>query len=245
MKTHEYERNFILEEQYWWFMGMRRIYLDFIQRILRKEAPQRYILDIGCGTGIITKNLEKLGKVVGIDREPRAIEFCIKRKIPNLVVAESNNLPFKDLSIDVICAFNIIEHIKDDLSFIKEVGRVCKNKGRIFLSTSAFKFLWSEHDLANEHQRRYTKYSLRKALNIVFDSERVTYTNFFLFPLIFLIIFLKNIFHHKHSIISRSFYQVPRLLNLCLIGILRLESFLLKYFVFPIGVSLFYVGRKR
>jgi len=224
---------------------MRKLYLDSLRRTLNLETPSRHILDIGCGTGIITKSLEKIGKVVGVDKEKTAIEFCKKRRIVNLIIAHSNRLPFKESSFDIICAFNIIEHLKDDVSFIEEMHRVCKKGGRIFFATSAFKFLWSEHDCANEHQKRYTVDGLKKILGTKFEIEKITYTNFFLFPIVFLITLFKKLDHRCRKIVSRSFYPVPRVINQLLIGLLYLESGLIKYLIFPWGVSILCVARKN
>jgi ubiquinone/menaquinone biosynthesis C-methylase UbiE len=74
---------------------------------------------------------------------------------------EMYELPFKDEEFDLICAFDVIEHVEDDLLGIREMKRVCKNEGLMVLTVPAYMFLWSHHDEVNQHYRRYTLKNLK------------------------------------------------------------------------------------
>lgn len=244
MRIEQYQRFYNLEDKHWWLVGMRGIFYRAISNIYKQNA-NLMILDVGCGTGMIIKDLERFGKVAGIDIEEAAIKFCQQRNIGKLCLGSGVNLPYKAEAFDLVTVFSVLEHVQDDALFIKELSRVCKDSGRIILSTSAFDFLWSEHDVINEHKRRYTKNSLKTLVNGQnLHIERITYTNFILFPFILLGVISEKVLKCFLGSIVNRFYTTPRLINKSLLLILKLESWILSRFNFPFGVSLLCVARK-
>lgn len=238
-----YDFYYRIEDTYWWFAGMRSIYRSVIKDAYGNEKTLR-ILDIGCGTGRAMKDLKEFGDVIGLDIEIEALEFCRKRGMRNLVRGDGVSLPFKDKAFDLITSFSVIEHIDDDAGFIKELYRISKDNARIIIATSAFDFLWSGHDAANRHKRRYTKGNLRGIINKHFAVEKITYTNFFLFPVIWIGIVINNLLKGKSSGESSGFYRVPGFLNNILIFVLKTEACLLRKINFPFGVSLLCIAKK-
>jgi ubiquinone/menaquinone biosynthesis C-methylase UbiE len=109
MRTEDYEYLYRLEENFWWFIGMREITAAPLDPFLPPGA--RLILDAGFGTG---GNLEWLaryagsGRIVGIDLISTAIEFCRKRNYERLVQASVTDLPFADESFDLITSFDAL-----------------------------------------------------------------------------------------------------------------------------------------
>ncbi|MCX5693736.1 MAG: class I SAM-dependent methyltransferase [Candidatus Omnitrophica bacterium] len=244
MQIEQYRRFYELEDKHWWFVGMRDIFCRLISNIY-KGNKKLLVLDVGCGAGMIMKDLEKFGKVVGVDVEDAALKFCQKRDVGDLCLGSGVNLPFKDATFDLVTAFSVVEHVQDDISFIGELNRVCKIGGRIILSTSAFNFLWSQHDLINGHKKRYEKNSLKEIfLKHRLVIEKITYTNFILFPVILLAIILNNLLKRSCKGTVDVFYTMPKLLNGFLTFILKTESIILTKFNFSFGVSLLCVGRK-
>ena len=243
MRKGQYERYYSLEDDYWWFLGMRDIFYRSISRIYKGREDMR-ILDAGCGTGGMIKDLQRFGECTGIDIEPKALEFCRSRGAARLVCAKGSELPFKDGTFDLITLFSVVEHIDDDAGFLKEVHRVCKDNGRIVLSTSAFKFLWSAHDVVSRHKRRYTKRELKTLIGKYFTIEKITYTNCLLFPFIWAGILMNNLFKGRSDDSSDGFYAVPGVINKALLFILRLEAVLLQKFDLPFGVSLLCIARR-
>lgn len=93
------------------------------------------------------KLLSRFGEATGIDCSPTALEFFSQRGLKNLYLCDvSEHLPFSDESFDVVCAFDILEHVEDDRRLLKELRRVCKSGGRLVLTIPALQLLWSEHD---------------------------------------------------------------------------------------------------
>lgn len=246
MRPEQYERYYKLEDNYWWFIGMRDILLRSLKNIFKnyKDEKNIRILDIGCGTGMVIRDLERFGNVIGLDNETRALEFCKKRGIDKLILGDGNHLPFKENVFDLITAFNIIEHVDNDTGLIKGINRVAKNNSWVAISTAAFNFLWSQHDIVNKHKRRYTKGKLKDIIRKHLAVKKITYLNCILFPFIWLGIILTNLLKVKLHNPSSGFYPVPKFINKILIFILRLESVLLQKFNLPFGVSLLCIAKK-
>jgi SAM-dependent methyltransferase len=153
-------------------------------------------------------------------------------------------LPFKDEEFDLVCAFDVIEHVEDDLLGIQEMKRVCKNEGLIALTVPAYMFLWSHHDEVNHHYRRYTLKNLKNlSKKAGLHPVRSTFYNTLLFIPIALFRLLSKMIpdkrirkgagsdatlHHTDSLISRILYQI-----------FNLELSLIKLFNLPFGVSIF------
>jgi hypothetical protein len=103
-------------------------------------------------------------------------------------------------------------------------------------------FLWSEHDVLNEHKRRYTLEELKgKLIDAGFTIEKISYFNTFLFPLISLVRMINNLLKRKGA----SEIDLPHpAINYIVEKIFSLEKYFLRIMNFPIGVSVLAVVRK-
>ncbi len=175
---HEYNR---MEREHWWFQARREI-LGSVLRRLTRGRPRPRILDIGCGTGESVRHLSQFGRVVALDFSDLALTFCRHKKLGNLVQADAVRLPFADGSFDLICGLDILEHLADEQAALAEIRRVCRPGGQILLTVPALPMLWSRHDVANHHKRRYRKSQLARVLSEAnLDCQWLTYFNTFLF----------------------------------------------------------------
>jgi SAM-dependent methyltransferase len=152
-------------------------------------------------------------------------------------------------SMDMVCAFDVIEHIEDHEKAISEVYRILKENGYIYLTVPAFNFLWSNHDEINHHFRRYKLKDLKKILKENgFTIEYCSYFNFFLFlPILFTRLISKVLTIKKNEVGTNSDFEKfnSRLLNKFLYKIFLSESFLLKRKMkLPFGVSAVIIGKK-
>jgi SAM-dependent methyltransferase len=110
-------------------------------------------------------------------------EACARQGI-NVIQADATELPLEDHSIDGIVAMDVLEHIEDDNKVLREFCRVSKPNGSLFITVPAFRFLWSAHDEAVDHVRRYSKEELiAKVENAGFSINSIRYWNSLLFPL--------------------------------------------------------------
>lgn len=243
MEPEEYEKMYELEGTHWWFVSKRRLVDSFLKNV---QIPKNsYILDIGCGTGANLKSFSKYGKSFGIDVSPLAIKYSSMRGCSNLVRANINNLPFKKNIFDIVNLLDILYHkmVDEDKKALDEIYRIIKQGGRIFITDSALEFLRSPHDMAVHGKRRYNKWSLQKiVLDAGFKIERLTYINFFLFPVVFIVRLLKRLFISERA--ESDLKPVHPILNHILLGIQEIERLVLRILNLPIGSSILCIARK-
>jgi SAM-dependent methyltransferase len=245
MYPSEYEKMYRLEEENWWYAGRTDLVLKMAHRFDNglSRRPLR-ILDAGCGTGINLKNLQIIGDVYGLDISMDALIFSRIRGLHSLICGSVDKLPIRDGIFDLVLALDVIEHIDEDISAIKELNRVLKPGGCLIISVPAFGFLWTSHDLALHHRRRYTRSRLLKILRLSgFESEKATYWNFFLFLPVAIIRLFKK-FHQSRYDMQTDLEEMPFILNELLLGLIRVENRILMRFDLPIGVSVMCMCRK-
>ena len=161
-----------LETNYWWFVGRRAIIGRLLAVTLRRVGSKHpHVLDLGCGTGA---NLPMLceaagpdGRVVGLDYSPLALQFArAQSHQPNLSLTQGDglNLPIGNGWADCVTMLDVLEHLSDDTRALQEVNRVLRPGGALVLSVPAYQHLWSAHDEALHHFRRYEFAGLNRLL---------------------------------------------------------------------------------
>ena len=238
-----------LEDTHWWFVARRNLVLTALRRVLRASAPPpaggrpRHILDVGCGTGAMLTQLRPFGRVVGLDREPLALQFCRERGHRDLVCASATVLPFADNAFDVIVALDVIEHIADDKAALREIARVLVPGGHAFLTVPAYRSLWSGHDVALMHQRRYVAREVKQlALGAGLRVSRVSYTVSALLPLVGAIRLAQRL--QKNRPVRADAVPTARPLNALLRAYLDWESRLALRARLPFGLTVFAIVTK-
>jgi SAM-dependent methyltransferase len=184
MESLAFEQLAQLEREHWWFRGRRAVYLGLIAELLGTSRPRR-ALDLGAGVGGFVEGLRELcDDVVAVDVDARGLADCRRRGARPLRAAGSA-LPFADGSFDLVCLFDVLEHLADDSAALVEVARVLRPGGLCFLSVPAWPLLFAENDRVAQHHRRYRRGALaRQCARAGLVVERNTHTNALLFPLI-------------------------------------------------------------
>jgi SAM-dependent methyltransferase len=224
-----------LEQEHWWYRGTRAVY----RMLLQRYAPlcRGSVLDLGCGTGGNVELLSRWGTVIGLDPWFAALQMCPTTAVTP-VQGEAEALPFCDGAFDLIAALGVVEHIRDDIGMLREIRRICRPGGRILVLTSAFMFLWSQHDEANRHVRRYTARELcKKARHAGLRVCYLSYQNVALFPLSVGVRLLQRAFLPPGQA-RIDMFPVPEPINTLLARLLVLEGRLMRWVSFPCGVSL-------
>jgi 2-polyprenyl-3-methyl-5-hydroxy-6-metoxy-1,4-benzoquinol methylase len=195
MDKAEYARMHALETNYWWFVGRRTIIRGFLSH-LPSHATRLplQLLDIGCGTGANLPMLREIvttdGHVTALDFSPLALQFARTHPASNgvtLLQGDAQRLPFEDATFDVVTMLDVLEHVPDDERTLQEVWRVLRPGGSLVFSVPAYKQLWSEHDVALHHFRRYEFHALRKLLrDNQFKTVRLSFAMSLMPPLAWL-----------------------------------------------------------
>ncbi|MBN1526082.1 MAG: class I SAM-dependent methyltransferase [Candidatus Omnitrophica bacterium] len=248
LPKEEFERDFKLKDTNWFYKGMFDIWAAFLEVSLKGFDRTGRALDLGCGAGGKMLHLRNYAaKVYGLDLSMDALRFTKERSSVCLNQASAENIPYKDGSFSLMNAFDIIEHIEDDLGALKEMNRVMAKGGFLVIAVPAFGFLWSQHDIANFHKRRYTACDLKVKLEKAgFEVARMTYANFFLFPFVAAIRLVQYGLLRPFLKVERTRVEsLPPFLNSILVSILDFESRIVKKTRLPFGVAVMCVARKK
>jgi ubiquinone/menaquinone biosynthesis C-methylase UbiE len=241
MRREEYATMFRVEETHWWYAALHRL----IFQALDAELPdwrKKNVLDVGCGTGAILKQLGNPEKNVGIDLAPEAISFCRERGLNNVRQGDICALPFADASFNAVICSSVLYHqwVSDVEGAIGEMHRVLSLGGTLLINVPAFPFLHSAHDEAVMTARRFRKREIRQLLQKQdFQIRRLTYWTTFLFPLAVAARTLGG------SKMGRDFEtEGTSFTQRTLAGIMALELNLLRKISLPFGIALLAVARK-
>jgi len=242
MYEHEYDAMYSLETSYWWYIARRALAVELLNDELNgHEAMQ--ILDVGCGTGGNMDAFARLAPTFGIDVSIDALHFCQARGIKQLALSPVEELPFKREAFDIVTALDVLEHTDDDLRSLRAIHGVIKNNGLLLITVPAYGFLWSEHDEALKHRRRYTAYELRNKLALAgFEVVRTTYFISALFFPILAVRVWQGLFKDSTQP-KTSLYVLPKWATKFLVGLLSLERKVLRRMNFPFGVSVVALAR--
>ncbi len=232
-------KHHLLEETHWWFVARR----DMIMRLLRDESKESRILDIGCSAGAMLRQLERAGFVNawGIDTSEKAVESCRAKGQKNVSLMDGASMAFGDSEFDLLIASDVLEHIADDRMALSEWRRVLKTGGRLLVFVPAFPFLWSGHDEANRHYRRYGRRELvSKLQDAGFSIERSTYWN----AATFLPVLAARLSRRFLRLKDDDLHGQP-LLNGPLTGLLCFENAIAERVHIPVGVSIMSLAVKK
>jgi SAM-dependent methyltransferase len=165
---------------HWWYRGRRRILRAELEAL--DIPPGSRLLDAGCGSGQTLALLAEFGDVTGIDPDERSVTLAVARG-RRAVVAALPELPYADETFAVSTCLDVLEHLDDDRAALIELRRVTAPDGALLVSVPAYPVLWSDHDIANEHVRRYRAAGLRSVVGSAgWTVARLTYFNALLLP---------------------------------------------------------------
>ncbi len=244
MKPEEHERMFRVEAEHFWFVGTRSVISSVLSHALTGRLAGARVLDLGCGTGYTLTRLPEGVRAVGLDYAPAALRLSSRRQSgAALVRGDARRLPFADAVFDAVLALDVLEHLDGDEQAAREIRRVIKPNGVLIATVPAFRWLWSAHDEALDHRRRYTLPEISGVLRTAgFGIERASYYNFFLFPLIA----GKRIWDKVRTQPAPEHADLdlpPAPLNRILAAVLGSERHIVTRMALPFGVSCLVVAR--
>ena len=156
MDTAELRLLTSLEDRHWWYKERRAI----LRRELRRLPYPGRALDIGAAGGGNTRVLEAHGwQAVALEYSDSAVYVARSRGI-RVMRADARVLPILSGTCDLVTAFDVLEHIEEDYLAAAEITRVLQPGGTALITVPCDMALWSAHDDAVGHVRRYSRSEL-------------------------------------------------------------------------------------
>lgn len=230
------------ETHHWWFAGRRSVMAFLISKFdLPAEAR---ILEIGSGTGGNLQMLSAFGRVSALEMDAAALSISAKKTGGHFDIRAGccpADIPFPGEKFDLICFFDVLEHIEEDVATLVATKKMLAQGGRMLITVPAYRWLWSAHDEFLHHKRRYSALELReKAAAAGLRVERISYFNTLLFPLLAAARFMDRL---RGSSSASGTGTPPPLINGVFRQLFSAESFLLGSLNLPFGASLLAILR--
>jgi 2-polyprenyl-3-methyl-5-hydroxy-6-metoxy-1,4-benzoquinol methylase len=237
-----------VEDRHFWFRARNEIIAGLVDPPIRSLPNGFRVLEVGCGSGNVLRVLKRSvagrGSVEGLEISGPAAEAARART--GLLVTEGY---LADLApsapYDVVAAFDVLEHIRDEAAVLTEMRARISDTGRVILTVPAHPSLWSAFDVASEHMRRYTPASLTRALNTAgFKVEYLSYFMSLLFAPMWLRRRYLTVRRQDPVVAYDSEFSIIPVINQVAYEILRRESHIVRARRhLPIGTSLAVIAR--
>jgi len=238
-----YHTLYQLEDTHWWCVGMRRQAWALLGSLALPPGAET-VLDLGCGTGGLLRELGERWDALGVDLSEIAVGYCQERGLGGLVQASADRLPFADGTFGLVTGMDVLYHraVSDDVAALRECHRVLHPGGWLLVRVPAYRWLWSAHDQAEHAARRYTAGALRQRLEAVgFAVRRLTYANTILFPLAV----PRRLWQRLTGGPPRcDLRPVPPVLNRPLLSTLAVEARWLRRHDLPFGLSVMALAQR-
>lgn len=229
MEGTEVRKLAALEDTHWWYAERRHL----LGNMIRSLAPG-LALDVGAAGGGNTRVMRDAGwRVAALEYGADGAQVASERGLP-VVRADATLLPVASEALDLVVAFDVLEHVVDDAACVDDIYRVLRPGGTFLVAVPCDPKLWSEHDVAVDHVRRYTRKTLHDVLvDGGFVIESMTSWNVLLRPVVWL---------RRRKSSGSDLEELSAVVNLGLRAIVTVERYL------PVkrlpGVTLFVRARK-
>lgn len=220
-----------IEDRHWWYKERRAL----LARELRNLPGPGLAVDIGAAGGGNTRVLVQHGwQALPIEYSTTAVDVAKSRGL-SVIRADARDLPVKSDSCGIVTAFDILEHIQEDYLAAAEIARILRPGGTALIAVPCDMSLWSAHDEAVGHVRRYTRPELSALIEKGgLTIERIWSWNVLLRPLVAM---------RRKSSTGSDLEEVPPVVNRLLTSVIVAERYL------PLksapGVSLMLRARKQ
>lgn len=239
MERAIYDRMRTLEASHWWFTGRR----DILTRVIADLPlpPKARILEVGCGVGGNIEMLRRFGEVQALEPDADSRAYIEQRL--GLTPADGllpHALPYAPGRFDLVCALDVVEHVEDDAGALAALRRLVAPGGFLVVTVPAYGWMWSRHDEAHHHKRRYTLAKVERLGRAAgLTPVKQSYFNAVLFPLAAAIRIAKRVLR----IDSEDDAMPPRAVNGLLRKVFGAEAGWLARGSLPFGLSILFVAR--
>jgi len=194
LKHDLYALHDAIEDRHWWFTGRREIIGAVLEAVFPISGTAT-VIDVGCGTGGNLAYFARRYQTIGMDSSPLAAEKARIRSPRSMVIvgdsAEAlDGCPLKGRTAWLF--LDVLEHLHDDGDFFSRFAFKMRCNDIVMLAVPAGPHLWSPHDMAFGHVRRYTKKRLEQVWEeLPFSVLLCSFFNSRLYPLVRVIRWLK------------------------------------------------------
>jgi SAM-dependent methyltransferase len=241
--TSVYEK---FETQHWWHVVRRDIIRQFIDRAIEGRNQNVRWLDIGCATGILLASCPRITDKLGVESHEPFVEAGRARGIDIRQTGARWDLePLGKFDLVTLC--DVLEHIEDEQEAMAAIYKVLNPGGILLVTVPALMSLWSGHDVAAHHCRRYDRRSLTRLFQG--NGWRVKYASYyssFLLPAIWMFRKFKNMRSRRAcGEVSHDLAFGPPAVDWVLRMIFRAEAMCLRFMRMPLGSSLILIAAKE
>ncbi|MCA1595449.1 MAG: class I SAM-dependent methyltransferase, partial [Chloroflexi bacterium] len=256
MNRAEYARMDEAEVSGWWFAG-KRLFLRAVMQRAGVDLSVGRLLDAGCGTGATLRSvrpaaLDPSGFVPeawGLDMSAEALHFASQKCGAGLVCGSAEALPFADRTFQTVLLLDVLEHLDDDRKGAAEALRVLVPGGCLAVTVPAYPSLWSDHDVALHHRRRYVRRQINTLLRDAgFHVLYLGHAYASVLPIVAAVRLARRVSsahcRTANSVPCADLGDVHPFLNSLLLNVMRLESRILERRTLPFGSSILAIAQR-
>lgn len=177
-----------IEESSFWYQHRNRLFTAIVDRL----PPEGTFFEIGAGNAPVSFALQKAGyEVVAIEPTVRFAKNARQRGVREVVCSDLETARFIPGALGAVGMFDVLEHIRDDLDYLRQVRSLMPRGGLLYCAVPAWDFLWSREDEAIGHVRRYSLARLNDS--IMRAGFSVCYQTYYFAALLLPILLLRAI----------------------------------------------------
>jgi SAM-dependent methyltransferase len=236
METEEYTAMAAVEARHWWFTGRRRVLAALIKSL--NLRPGAEILELGSGTGGNFALLSGFGRLTAVEMNETARTIAAAQPGGTGILAGAlpYDLPLGTNKYDLICLFDVLEHIEEDEPTLSVIRGLLAPGGAAIITVPAHPSLFGPHDVSLHHKRRYTRTELEAKLHRArLSIAKLTYMNAALAPLAFALRWLDKTLGRTQAT-GRNIPSRP--VNALFTALFGAEAYILPHANLPFGLSL-------
>jgi 2-polyprenyl-3-methyl-5-hydroxy-6-metoxy-1,4-benzoquinol methylase len=159
MRDDYVERYRELYRRHWWWRSREKLILEILRAHQPREGWKR-ILDVGCGDGLFFDQLISFGEVEGVEPSAAVSETGPHRSRIHTCPFGENFQPGKEFTL--ILMLDVLEHLSDPAAALRHALSLLAPAGMLLVTVPAFKALWTNHDVVNQHVTRYSRRTFRE-----------------------------------------------------------------------------------
>jgi SAM-dependent methyltransferase len=211
-----------VEAENFWFRARNQL----IVWALGKYFPEfRSLLEVGCGTGFVLSGIARHfsgARLVGSEIFTAGLVHAAQR-LPGveLIQMDARRLPY-DAEFDVVAAFDVIEHIKEDERVLANLYRATRPGGGCLITVPQHRWLWSAVDEAACHERRYTAEEVHRKIRSA--GFRILMSTSFVTLLLPAMLFSRLVGNRSGRADSEDELRLPSVVNRLFMSIMNLEA---------------------